>query len=159
MAMITLKEFLVSIGTKKRKFYTNLSEDNKKEFDKGVYKFMRWCSHIENKERQEVFLYMTNELVNFHFNSLRKHPELQYLLMSCIGLNYKEKHVWIPPAKKARKDKFLEYFSTLLPQYKISEIELLLKISTDQEILQFITDHGINDIQLKQYKKLLKERK
>jgi len=46
-----------------------------------------------------------------------------------------------------------------LPQYKISEIELLLKISTDQEILQFITDHGINDIQLKQYKKLLKERK
>lgn len=158
--MINLKEFFNAIGNKKRNFYANLSESKLKEFDKTVFVLMRWCSHIENKTRQQVFLYMTNELVNLHFNTLHKHKELQYLLMSCVGLNYVETHNWIPPArKKAKKDVFLEYFSKLFPHYKISEVELILKLSTDEEVLDFISNSGVDDKKLKYYKKLLKERK
>jgi hypothetical protein len=75
MKKIDLKSMLGAVDRRNKEFYSQLSDEQKKEF--SPFMVMRWTSSIKgSKQLQEHYLELTNEFLNKDFSVLYKHKEL-----------------------------------------------------------------------------------
>ena len=128
---------------KVRSFYDDLTPEERKKFSN--YLMIRWGSAVEgSRELQEFYLIATNERLNKYFFDVNRHPKLQWLMSTSVSPDIgTHRHSWIPPKKKeagaSAKRKSLQ---KIFPHYKDDEIDVMMAISTQKEIDQYIKDSG-----------------
>jgi len=139
---IPLKDIMAAIDKKDRGFYNRLSDEQKKAF--SAWMMMRYCSSVQGKNAPD-YIFMTNEFVNLNFKDI-KDPEFQWLLLSSCGSGKIEFHPYIkPPNSRKKKNKLFEFLSTIYPETKAEDIQLLIDINTKEELKDFLKDHGHDD--------------
>jgi len=140
---IPLKEIMAAIDKKDRNFYNNLSDDQKKAF--SAWMMMRYCSSVQGRDAAN-YIYMTNELVNFQFSEVSKHPELQWLLLSACGVGKIQFHPYLkPPNARKKKNKTFEFIYELYPHMKAEDINNLIDINTKEQLKELAVAHGYDD--------------
>jgi len=139
---IPLKDIMAAIDKKDRGFYNRLSDEQKKAF--SAWMMMRYCSSVQGKNAPD-YIFMTSEFVNLNFKDI-KDPEFQWLLLSSCGSGKIEFHPYIkPPNSRKKKNKLFEFLSTIYPETKAEDIQLLIDINTKEELKDFLKDHGHDD--------------
>lgn len=134
------------MDTKDRNFYRNLSEQQKKDF--SAWLSMRYASSVEG-QFGAYSLYAVNEVVNRNFHDLRHHPELQWLLLTAVATGKPQKHVFIAPGKRGKKDKLSEMISNMYPHFKPDEIQLFISVNSKEQIKLIARKHGYSDEEIK----------
>ena len=144
---IPLKEIMAAIDKKDRNFYNNLSDEQKKAF--SAWMMMRYCSSVQGKDAAN-YIYMTNELVNYQFSEVSKHPELQWLLLSACGVGKIQFHPYLkPPNSRKKKNKIFEFIYSIYPHMKAEDINNMIDINTKEELTEFAQSHGYDDKTIK----------
>jgi hypothetical protein len=146
---LPLGDVLTAMDFCNKKFYKNLSEEQKKEI--SLWTLMRYMS--SSCSDSEHHLLLVNNFVNHEFNTLRKHPELQWMLLALCGKGKTQKHIWIKPPKGVKKNPLEQAILNYYPLLKDDEIDMLLNINTKKDFEQFFKDNGYDD---KTIKELLK---
>ena len=144
---IPLKEIMAAIDKKDRNFYNNLSDEQKKAF--SAWMMMRYCSSVQGRDAAN-YIYMTNELVNYQFSEVSKHPELQWLLLSACGVGKIQFHPYLkPPNSRKKKNKIFEFIYGIYPHMKAEDINNMIDINTKEELTEFAQSHGYDDKTIK----------
>jgi hypothetical protein len=114
---------------------------------------MRYVSSVKSNTREieQYYLNMTNDIVNVNFGTLAKHPELQMLLMQVVGIGAQQFHQWIKPGKRTKNQnqKLFDFYSSLNPHLKDSDIELLLEMKSKDAIKNDMLNSGFTDKEIK----------
>ena len=140
------KEILPALDCGNTKFYSKLDDTQKKEI--SPYVLMRWLS--SSKNYPEHYLIMVNDIVNNNFTNLYKFPELQWMLLSICGIGRKDFHQWVKPGRKRGQNKVQEEIAKLYPHYSKTELVLIEKIHSKDEIKQLFVDHGMSDSEIEE---------
>ena len=144
---IALKDIMAAVDKKDRGFYNRLTADQKKAF--SAWMMMRYCSSVQGRDAAN-YIYLTNELVNFQFMEVSKHPELQWLLLSACGVGKIQFHPYLkPPNAKKKKNKISEFLYGLYPHSKPDDIELLIKLNSNKDLKALAYDYGYDDKTIK----------
>ena len=144
---IPLKDVMAAIDKKDRNFYNRLNDDQRKAF--SAWMMMRYCSSVQGRDAAN-YIYLTNELVNFQFMEVSKHPELQWLLLSACGTGKIQFQPYLkPPNAKKEKNKVSEFLYGLYPHSKPEDIELMIKLNTNEELKALAYDYGYDDKTIK----------
>jgi hypothetical protein len=156
VSTLTLDMELPAMDFCNKNFYRDLSDEHKKEI--SLWILMRYMSSSQNYP--EHHLMMVNDLVNNNFNSLSKHPELQWMLLALCGTNRKQYHPWIAPSRGgAKANKLGQAFAEIYPLMKDDDIELIMKLNTEEEMKTFFKDNGYDDKTIKElFKGVAKEK-
>ncbi len=148
---IPLADVMLAIDRKRRDWYDNLNDEQKKAF--SAWMMMRYASSVQGGNAAS-YLFMVNECVNKNFMDLSKHPELQWLLFTLCGSGKKEFHPYIkPPTSRKKKNKVGEWLSELYPLMKADEIAMLQEINDKDDLKALAQENGMTD---KEIKELLK---
>ena len=140
---IPLKDKMAAVDKKDRGFYKRLNDEQKKAF--SAWMMMRYCSSVQGRDAAN-YIYLTNELVNFQFMEVSKHPELQWLLLSACGAGKVQFHPYVkPPNARKKKNKIFEFVSDLNPHMKAEDINLLIEFNTKEELKELAEAHGYDD--------------
>jgi len=139
---IKLADVLPAIDRKDRAWWEGLKQAQKDKFPAWLY--MRYASNVEgNADFSRYYLMAVNETVNKHFNTLRHHPKLQYMLMTAASPGMgTQRHGWIPPAKRGKASKKGKLLGTLFPDANEDELETLAIINDDMDIIRELEDRG-----------------
>jgi len=151
MTKLTIKEEMRAIDTKDRAWYASLTEEEKKKLSPWL--LMRYTSNSSDKMFTEHFLEWTNEVVNVHFNKLRKHTQLQFQLLQLVGLGKSVFHPWIQPGKAQKKNKLQAWIVENYKHLNDDEIDILIRDTSKDEWKNIFFEYGMDD---KQIKELLK---
>jgi hypothetical protein len=144
---IALKDIMAAVDKKDRGFYNRLTTEQKKAF--SAWMMMRYCSSVQGRDAAN-YIYLTNELVNFQFMEVSKHPELQWLLLSACGVGKIQFHPYLkPPNAKKKKNKISEFLYGLYPHSKPEDIELMIKLNSNNELKALAYDYGYDDKTIK----------
>ena len=151
---LSIKEQLNVIDCRDFTWWNKLAKEEKDSINFWI--LMRYCSSIESKNKNliEYYLRMSNDIINLHFNDLRKHPELQHRLLQVMGLGKKQFHKWIPPMKgrKNKKSKKLnEFYMEKYPHLNDTEIDIIINNTTDEEHVQMFIEYGFDDKKIMEY--------
>ncbi len=146
---LTLAMELPAMDLRDKEFYTNLSEEHKKEI--SLWLLMRYMSSSQGDAEHHIM--MVNDIVNSNFSVISKHPELQWKLLALCGTGKKQFHPWIPPPRGVKKNKLEQALSDLNPLMKSDELELFQRINTKEDFEEYFRDNGYDD---KAIKELLK---
>ena len=139
---------MAAIDKKDRNFYNNLSDEQKKAF--SAWMMMRYCSSVQGRDAAN-YIYMTNELVNYQFMEVSKHPELQWLLLSACGVGKIQFHPYLkPPNARKKKNKVFEFIYGLFPHMKSEDIDNLIDINTTDELKDLAKSNGYDDKSIKE---------
>lgn len=122
-------------------FYTSLTAEQQKEV--SLWVLMRFMS--SSQKAPEHHLMMVNDLVNHNFSNLSKHPELQWKLLSLCGTGKKQFHPWVAPPKGIKKNKVEAAILSHYPLLKDDELEMLLRLNTQEELVMFFRENGYDD--------------
>ncbi len=145
---IALKDIMAAVDKKDRGFYNRLTAEQKKAF--SAWMMMRYCSSVQGRDAAN-YIYLTNELVNFQFMEVSKHPELQWLLLSACGVGKIQFHPYLkPPNAKKKKNKISEFLYGLYPHSKPEDIELMIKLNSNNELKALAYDYGYDDKTIKE---------
>ena len=145
---LPLNEIMRALDTKNRDWYNNLDAEKKKKF--SAWMMMRYSSSVQGPFA-DFYLDMTNELINKDFSAISKHPELQWLLFTAVGIGQTQRHEYVKPSNsRKKKDKVREFMGDQLPHLKADEIELLLAINTKEELEEFAQSHGLGAKEIKE---------
>jgi len=147
MKVDMFKEILPAIGKKDRSFYNELPETTAST-KLGFWMIHRWatCS-IKNKEH---YIFLVNELCNRHYSELSKYPELQWLLLSVIGLG-KEKYFkqWVGvPNSLSETNSIDDFLLKVYPAINDDELNLLKEMNTEDDFETLAKEMGHNDQQI-----------
>lgn len=131
------------LDLKNRDFYNSLTLEERKKFSN--YLMIRWSSCVQGSpELQEYYVQSCNHYLNKHFFSINKHPELQWLCATAVSPGMgTHRHQWISPKKKdSGGNAVRKALAELRPELKDDELDLLAKLTTKQELDEYIRDHG-----------------
>ena len=139
----------------KRNFswYASLSAEEQKSL--SMYVVMRYAATTNSNvtEINEHYLTMVNELVNMHFNDMRKHPELQWRLLQVAAIGITQFHQWVKPMKKKKEaslnPKLFAFYETQYPHFNDDEIESLIKMQSKDDMKELLKEHGLGDKEIK----------
>lgn len=148
---LDLTRLLAAVDSKNYNFYDNLTEAELKEFSPFV--LMRFVSNVNSNDRdiQEWFVEMTNEMVNKnHWDLSKNHEKLHWLLYSAVGAGVKSFHPYLPALKK-ELNKVEKLLAELHPTYKLEDIKLLAKLMTEQDIKELFDAMGFDKNDRKAY--------
>jgi len=144
---IPLKDVMAAIDKKDRGFYNRLTDEQKKAF--SAWMMMRYCSSVQGRDAAN-YIYMTNELVNYQFMEVSKHPELQWLLLSACGTGKIGFHPYLkPPNSRKKKNKIFDFISNLYPHMKIEDIENMINLNTIDDLKEYAKENGYDDKSIK----------
>jgi len=150
MAKLDLKQVLQKADCNDYGFYSKLEADEKKEISPWVLmRFMSSCSGVY----PEHYLLCVNDIVNCDFNTLSKHKELQWKLLSVCGVGNKQYHPWIAPGKGQKKNKIELFVLELYPHFKNDDIELFLLKHTVDDLILLAKQHGYSDDEIENFTK------
>lgn len=149
---INIFDVLAAIDRRDKDYYLSLSDTERKNLIFLVV--MRWLSSVSDRTGlAEYHLLMTNDVMNVGFWDLTKHPELQWLLISCIGSGQVQKHNWIAgPKRKARSSALDSFLNELYPGLNDTELALLKNINVWGDIEDLCLRQGFDDKKIKTIK-------
>lgn len=145
---IPLKTMLGAIDRNDFDFYSSMTDDQRKDFSPWLA--MRYASSGNKGYDAIHYLLMVNDLVNRDFSSLKEHPELQWKLMATCGTGSNCFHPWIAPGKRKKKDKLADALRKVYPTLRKSELELLCKINSKDDLKQMMADRGLSNDEIKE---------
>ena len=144
---IPLKDVMAAIDKKDRGFYNRLTDEQKKAF--SAWMMMRYCSSVQGRDAAN-YIYMTNELVNYQFMEVSKHPELQWLLLSACGTGKIGFHPYLkPPNSRKKKSKIFDFVYETFPHMKAEDINNLIGLNSKEELKELAKAHGYDDKTIK----------
>jgi len=144
---IPLKDIMAAIDKKDRGFYDRLNSEQKKAF--SAWMMMRYCSSVQGRDAAN-YIFMTNELVNYQFMEVSKHPELQWLLLSACGVGKVQFHPYLkPPNARKKKNKIFDFIYQTFPHMKAEDINHLINLNSKEELKQLAENHGYDDNTIK----------
>jgi len=146
---LPVKDILAAIDMGARFVWKELDADQRKSI--SFWLMNRYASSVAGKrEKQELAVLKTNEYYNKNYMVVTSHQELQWQLLCLCGNTGKiEFHKWQGLKSNVTNvtGKFEKILTKIYPERKADEIELLAKLSTEDEIKQLIEDHAV-DIKL-----------
>ena len=138
-------------------FYRALSDEDKKAFVPFVT--MQWMFCLQNPNDNPLQRVLLNEFVNDKVFSLYKHPELLYYLMCVATPGHPQRYKWKKPASTETKfPKSLDIVKRVYG-YSTRVAEQSMPLLTNNDILEFAQDLGIEVDEIKKLKLELKKRK
>lgn len=145
---LPLKDVMSAIDKKDRNFYNNLTDEGKKAF--SAWMMMRYCSSVQGRDAAN-YIFMTNELVNYQFSEVSKHPELQWLLLSACGTGKIQFHPYLkPPNARKKKNKVFEFVYSVFPHMKSEDINNFIDLNTKEDLKTLAKQHGYDDKTIKE---------
>lgn len=145
---IPLKDIMAAIDKKDRGFYNRLNDEQKKAF--SAWMMMRYCSSVQGRDAAN-YIFMTNELVNYQFMEVSKHPELQWLLLSACGTGKIQFHPYLkPPNARKKKNKVFEFVYSIFPHMKSEDINNFIDLNTKEDLKTLAEQHGHDDKTIKE---------
>jgi hypothetical protein len=149
--MLDIKRELKAVDTKDYNFYSQLTAEEKKVFSPFI--LMRYTASCQgDREVQEHFLEMTNELVNKHHWALSKdHKELLWKLFAAVGVGFPAYHPYIAAGKKTKAVKIEKLLAELYPAMKMDEIKLQASLMSKKDIDDLFDNMGFDKKQRKNY--------
>ena len=147
MSKLNIKEELRAIDAKDRVWYDSLTEEEKSKL--GIWLLMRYTSNASDANFTEHYLEWTNEVVNVHFNKLRKHPQLQFQLLQLVGLGKPTFHPWLAPGKRGTDTKLFKFIKENYPHFNDEEVELFISQHTSDEMVSLLEEFGLDKKQIK----------
>jgi len=143
---VSIIDILKSVDRCDHTFYSKLTEEQQRKL--SMWLIMRWSSAVNTKYYMH-YLLSVNEIVNTDFQSLKNHPELQWMLMSICGIGVDQRHVFVKPPKGARGDKIDDYLLTIDQSMSSSELELFKTINSNSDLIDHAKDGGMDDSEIK----------
>ena len=150
-AKLDIKRELSAVDHKNYDFYDNLTPEEKKEF--SPYVLMRFVASVQgDRDVQEHFLEMTNELVNKnHWLLSKDHKALLWKLYAATGVGISAFHPYIAAGKKQKAQKIEKLLCELHPAKKMEEIQLLASMMTKKDCDELFDMMGFDKKQRKEY--------
>ena len=153
MSKLTIKEEMRAIDQRDRGWWDSLTEEEQKKI--AIFVLMRYTSAVQTKnpDIEYHYLALTNELVNKHYNILRRDVQLQHKLLQCVGLGTTQFHPWIPPSKqrKSKAGKLVKWLQEIYPIYNDEELELLVSTNDKQNFIDLAEEMGMDKKDIKEY--------
>lgn len=148
---LDIKRELNAVDRKVYDFYDNLTDQEKKEF--SPYILMRYVSNVQgDRDIQEWFVEMTNELVNKHHWVLSKnHKALLWKLFAGTGAGVNCYHPYLKAGSKEKANKIEKLLVEIYPAMKLSEIKLLASMMTKADKEELFDKMGFDKKQRKDY--------
>lgn len=140
-----------AVDNREYNFYDNMTPEQLKEF--SPYVLMRYISNARSRDRDinEWYIEMTNELVNKHHWTLSKnHQGLLWKLFAATGAGGEVYHEFLSMPKTSM-DKFEKLLDELYPSMKMDEIKLMAKLMTPEDRRALFDDLGFDKKQRKDY--------
>ena len=144
---IPLREMLAALDRNDLEFYSRLNADERKAW--SAWMTMRYASSATGGDAYH-YLLMVNSLVNADFNTIRQHPQLQWMLLAVCGKGSNAYHPWIAPGKKKKKDKVVDILRQAHPDYKTADLKLLADLTTNEDLRIIGEQLGLDDKELKE---------
>jgi hypothetical protein len=140
---------MAAFDRKDRDYYDKFTDEEKKKF--STYLMLKYGSNVGgNKDLQAYYLMATNERVNKNFFDLNKHTKLQWLACTTVSPNMgKQFHYWLSAKKKDSNSKAVKFLSSVYPNLKQDEIELLAKINDKRDLTELARKLGYDDKSIK----------
>jgi hypothetical protein len=151
MAKLDIKRELYAIDHKDYNFYDNLTPEEKKEFSPFI--LMRYAASVQgDRDVQEHFLEMTNELINKnHWLLSKDHKPLLWKLFASIGVGVSAYHPYIAAGKKTKAVKIEKLLAELHPAMKIDDIRVWASLMDKTDKEELFDSMGFDKKQRKEY--------
>ena len=151
------KDILPALDCRDIKYYSTLNAEQQK--DVSIWTLTRWMSSTASGAADQ--LYTVNKIVNDssnifsskkteNFLETNRHKELQWMLLAISGTGKREKHEWPGAPKGVKKSPLIEALIKHYPLLKDDDIELLLKLNTQQDLEFFFKENGYDDKSIKE---------
>ena len=138
-----LFEALSAIDRKDYGYYDRLTEEQKKKFN--PFMMIKWFSSVKaSLPIQQFHLLSTNEFTNKYLFSenIYKNPKLQWLMLCASGLGQgKQFHQYIK-TKDIYEDEKIKFLKIVYPDMKMSDLQILSLLITNEDIEKYINDSG-----------------
>lgn len=150
-AKLDIKRELNAVDRKIYDFYDNLTDEERKSF--SPYVLMRYVSNVQgDRDTQEWFLEMTNELINKnHWDLSKNHKALLWKLFAASGVGVPCFHPYLAAGKKEKANKIEKLLAELYPARKLSDIKLLASLMTKEDKEELFDKMGFDKKQRKEY--------
>jgi hypothetical protein len=150
-AKLDIKRELNAVDRKVYDFYDQLTDEERKVF--SPYVLMRYVSNVNgDRDIQEWFLEMTNELVNKnHWELSKNHKALLWKLFAACGAGIPCYHPYLAGGKKEKTNKFENLLCELHPAMKIDDIKTLASLMDDKDRQELFDKMGFDKKQRKEY--------
>ena len=150
-AKLDIKRELNAVDQKNYNFYDNLTDEERKVF--SPYILMRYTASTQgDREIQEWFVEMTNEMVNKHHWDLSKnHKALLWKLFAATGAGINCYHPYLAAGKKEKANKIEKLLCDIYPATKMAEIKMMAKMMTKKDKEELFDKMGFDKKQRKEY--------
>jgi hypothetical protein len=151
-AKLDIKRELRGVDQKDYNFYDNLTDEEKKAF--SPYILMRYTASVQMPDRdiQEWYLEMTNEMVNKnHWDLSKEHKALLWKLFAATGTGVNCYHPYLAAGKKEKANKIEKLLAELNPAMKMADIKLMAKMMDKKDREELFDKMGFDKKQRKEY--------
>jgi hypothetical protein len=150
-AKLDIKRELNAVDQKNYDFYDKLTDDDRKAF--SPYILMRYTASVQgDRDIQEWFLEMTNEMVNKnHWELSKNHKALLWKLFAATGAGVNCYHPYLAAGKKEKANKIEKLLVELYPAMKMDEIKMLAKMMDKKDKEELFDKMGFDKKQRKDY--------
>lgn len=147
------KEMIPSVDMGIKELWDAATEEGRKEIKGDLWNLNRYISSVKtnNKEQQQYFVTMVNEIYNKHWFTLQKHPKLLWQLLCLCSWDRQKTffHEWIPLGKRASNDKRIKLLEEAYPDLKNDELELLAEINSSADLKDLARQMGWEEKEIK----------
>jgi hypothetical protein len=151
-AKLDIKRELNAVDQKNYNFYDKLTDEERKAF--SPYILMRYTASVQMPDRdiQEWYLEMTNEMVNKnHWDLSKNHKALLWKLFAATGTGVNCYHPYLAAGKKEKANKIEKLLCELHPAMKMSDIKLMGSMMTKKDKEELFDNMGFDKKQRKEY--------
>lgn len=141
---------MAAFDRKDRAYYDKFTDEQKKQF--STYLMLRYGASVNgSSDLQAYYLMATNERVNKNFFDINKHPKLQWLVCTTVSPGMgKQHHYWQGSKKKeGSNSKAVKFLTSVYPELKQDEIELLAEINDKRDLENLARTLGYDDKRIK----------
>jgi len=150
-AKLDIKRELNAVDQKNYNFYNNLTDEERKAF--SPYILMRYTASVQgDRDTQEWFIEMTNEMVNKnHWDLSKNHKALLWKLFAGVGTGATAYHPYLAAGKKEKANKIEKLLCELYPATKMSDIKLIASMMSKKDREELFDKMGFDKKQRKEY--------
>lgn len=151
-AKLDIQRELRAVDQKNYDFYSNLTDEERKAFSPFI--LMRYTASVQLPDRdiQEWYVEMTNEMVNKnHWDLSKDHKELLWKLFAATGTGVNCYHPYLASGKKTKANKIEKLLAEIHPTYKLEDIKLIASLMSAQDKTDLFDSMGFDKKQRKEY--------
>jgi hypothetical protein len=150
-AKLDIKRELNAVDRKIYNFYDDLTDEERKAF--SPYILMRYTASVQgDRDTQEWFLEMTNEMVNKnHWDLSKEHKALLWKLFAATGAGVNCYHPYLAAGKKEKANKIERLLCDLYPAMKMADVKLMASMMSKKDREELFDKMGFDKKQRKEY--------